>query len=53
MHFFRSREDAATSMQGREGIVILSIAEANQLAQWHWVDRQRSAEARVQEPALF
>jgi hypothetical protein len=44
MHFFRSREDAATWLQGREGVTILSISEADELAQWHWVERQRLAE---------
>ena len=43
MHFFRSREDAETWVRGREGIVILSVREADELAQWHWVERQRRA----------
>ena len=51
MHFFRSREDAAAWMQEREGIAILTITEADELAQWHWVERQRGAAARSVEPA--
>jgi hypothetical protein len=43
MHFFRSREDAATWVRGREGVAILSVSEADELAQWHWVERQRRA----------
>ena len=40
MHFFRSREDADQWAEGRADIVILSIAEGNDLAQEHWVKRQ-------------
>jgi len=40
-------------MQGRQGIVILTIAEADKLAQWHWVERQRGAEARVLKSDLL
>lgn len=46
MHFFRSREDAAGWVEGRDGVVILTIPEASELAQWHWVERQRGAETR-------
>ncbi len=43
MHFFRSREDADGWAAGREGIAILSIAEGDELAQVHWVERLRRA----------
>ncbi len=43
MHFFRSREDADSWATGREGIAILSIGEADELAQEHWVERLRRA----------
>ncbi|MBW2244879.1 MAG: hypothetical protein JRH01_23100 [Deltaproteobacteria bacterium] len=43
MHFFSSREDAAAWLGDREGIAILSISEADELAQWHWVERHRRA----------
>jgi hypothetical protein len=43
MHFFRSREDANGWAAGREGVAILSIAEADELAQEHWVERLRTA----------
>ncbi len=43
MHFFRSREDADGWAAGRDGIAILSIAEGDELAQEHWVERLRRA----------
>ncbi len=42
MHFFRSREDADQWAEGRAGIVILTIAEGDALAQHHWVGRQQA-----------
>ena len=47
MHFFRSREDAEAWALGRKGIAILSIAEGNELAQEHWVERYREALDRL------
>ena len=41
MHFFRSREDADGWAAGREGLTILSVAEGDELAQAHWVERLR------------
>jgi hypothetical protein len=43
MHFFRSREDAATWLKDRSGIAILGVREADELAQCHWVERHRQA----------
>jgi hypothetical protein len=43
MHFFRSREDAETWVGDREGLAILTIREGDELAQAHWVERQRRA----------
>ena len=43
MHFFRSREDAESWTRGREGVAVLTIPEADELAQEHWVDRLREA----------
>ena len=44
MHFFRSREDANEWVRGRDAVVALSLAEAFELAQVHWVERVRQAE---------
>jgi hypothetical protein len=43
MHFFRARAAAEEWAQGRSGVVILSLSEADELAQTHWVERQRAA----------
>ncbi len=43
MHFFRSREDAESWASVREAIAILSVEEADELAQEHWVERHRRA----------
>ena len=45
MHFFRAREAAAKWVKGRESIVALSLEDAFELAQEHWVKRLRGAEA--------
>ncbi len=42
MHLFRSREDADQWAEGPAGIVILTIAEGDALAQHHWVGRQQA-----------
>ena len=47
MHFFRAREAAEGWALGREGIAILSVAEASELVQDHWVERTRIAHARL------
>jgi hypothetical protein len=41
MHFFRSREDADQWAEGRDDVVILTLAEGDALAQYHWVERDR------------
>ncbi len=46
MHFFRSREEANEWVKGREAVVALSLGEAFELAQVHWVERLRQAETR-------
>ena len=43
MYFFRSREDADVWAEGRGGVAIFSIAEGDELAQQHWVERLRRA----------
>ena len=43
MHFFRSREDAASWAEGRDALAILSIEEGSELAQYHWVRRATPA----------
>jgi hypothetical protein len=43
MHFFRAREAADEWVKEREGVVALSLAEAFELAQVHWVDRSKRA----------
>jgi hypothetical protein len=43
MHFFRSREDAESWATGRDAVVVLSIEEGAELAQWHWVERYHRA----------
>ena len=52
MHFFRFREDANRWIEGRQGITILSMPEANELAQWHRVERPRRAESCVHPRAI-
>jgi hypothetical protein len=47
MHFFRAREAAEEWAEGRSGVTILSIREADELAQAHWVERRRSAAKRA------
>ncbi len=47
MHFFRARAVAEEWAEGRSGLAILSIREADELAQVHWVERQRAAARRV------
>ncbi len=47
MHFFRAREVAEAWAEGRSGIAILSIEEADELAQTHWVERTRAAAKRA------
>ncbi len=49
MHFFRAREAAEAWAEGRSGIAILSIAEADELAQTHWVERTRAAAKRASQ----
>jgi hypothetical protein len=44
MHFFRSREEAGRWVEGRDAVVALSLREAFELAQVHWVERVRQAE---------
>jgi hypothetical protein len=39
MHFFRAREAADEWVKGREAVVALSLEEAFELAQVHWVER--------------
>ncbi len=45
MHFFRAREAAEEWVSGREAVVPLSLADAFELAQVHWVERWRRAES--------
>ncbi len=47
MHFFRAREAAEEWAEGRSGVAILSIREADELAQAHWVERTRLAGKRA------
>ena len=47
MHFFRAREATEAWAEGRTGIAILSIGEADELAQTHWVERTRAAAERA------
>ncbi len=44
MHFFRSREDAEGWLADRRGVVVLTVAEADALAQFHWVERKGKLE---------
>ena len=46
MHFFRAREAAEEWAEGRSGVAILSIREADELAQ-AWVERTRKAAKRA------
>ena len=41
MHFFRAREAADEWVKRREGVVALSLDDAFELAQVHWVARTR------------
>ena len=50
MHFFRAREAAEEWAEGHSGVAILSIREADELAQVHWVERTRSAAKRAANP---
>ncbi len=47
MHFFRARAAAEEWVAGRAGLAILSIREADELAQAHWVERAQSAATRA------
>ncbi len=47
MHFFRARVAADEWAEGRSGLAILSILEADELAQSHWVERTRAAARRA------
>ncbi len=47
MHFFRARAAAEQWAEGRSALAILSIEEADQLAQAHWVERMRAATKRT------
>jgi len=44
MHFFRAREAADEWLKGREAVVALSLAEAFELAQAHWVEPSKRAD---------
>ena len=43
MHFFRAREAADEWVKGREAVVSLSLNDAFELAQLHWVARSKRA----------
>ena len=43
MHFFRAREAADEWVKGREAVVALSLDDAFELAQVHWLDRAAAA----------
>ena len=43
MHFFRAREAADEWVSRREAVVALSLNDAFELAQVHWVERSRRA----------
>ncbi len=43
MHFFRAREAAEKWVAGREAVVAMSLEDAFELAQKHWVERARRA----------
>jgi hypothetical protein len=45
MHFFRAREAADEWVAGREGVVALALGDAFELAQSHWVERSKRADA--------
>ncbi len=47
MHFFSARAAAEEWAEGRSGLAILSIKEADELAQAHWVERKRAAAKRA------
>jgi len=44
MHFFHAREAAEQWTAGRDALVALSLDEAFELAQAHWVERARRGE---------
>jgi hypothetical protein len=44
MHFFCAGEAAGESVAGREGVVVVSLEDAFELAQEHRVERARRAE---------
>lgn len=50
MHFFRAREAAEEWAEGHSGVDFLSIREADELAQAHWVECTRSAAKRAARP---
>ncbi len=50
MHFFRAREAAEEWAEGHSGVDVLSIREADEFAQAHWVERTRSAAKRAAHP---
>jgi alkylmercury lyase len=50
MHFFTSRETAATWLKDRPGIAIFSVEEAWQLAQANWLDRRPAISAAGSPP---
>lgn len=41
MHFFRARAAADEWVTGRDGVVAMSLKDAFELAQVHWVERSR------------
>lgn len=41
MHFFHAREAAEEWVSGREAVVALSLDDAFELAQVHWVERSK------------
>ena len=43
MHFFRAREAADEWVKGREAVVALSLEDAFELAQVHWLERAKRA----------
>ena len=47
MHFFRARAAAAEWAEAHSGVAILSVREADELAQTHWVERKRAAAKRA------
>jgi hypothetical protein len=50
MNFFRTREVAESWVGAREDLAVLSVADADRLAQHHWVERARRADAAESAP---